>query len=105
MDYTEDYESLLPYQKEVQFVFDKEVKFSDNTFPPNVDSLFSLNPLFAKLSEEKRNKWLDYTWKRLGEIFETHKFLTNVSPTTIKQGALGNCYLMSALSAMAEFPG
>lgn len=38
----------------------------------------------------------------MGEDFSI--FNTHIDPCDIIQGSLGNCYFLSALSAMAEFP-
>ena len=50
-------------------------------------------------------KFRDYEWKRITEIFENPKIIGHdVEPTDVKQGQLNNCYFLSVLSAMAEFP-
>ena len=62
MDCYEETESPLKCRREVEYVFDEEGKFTDSTFPPNIDSLMILDDKISKLSDAKRNKWLDYTW-------------------------------------------
>ncbi|KAL2170726.1 hypothetical protein VTG60DRAFT_4474 [Thermothelomyces hinnuleus] len=40
--------------------------------------------------------------KRIHEIFENPTFLANVSGSDVKQGSLGDCWLMSSLSGLAN---
>lgn len=40
--------------------------------------------------------------KRIHEIYESPTFLKNVSGNDVKQGSLGDCWLMAALTSMAH---
>lgn len=46
-------------------------------------------------------------WGRISESFTEHSlFGTNgVTPEDIRQGSLGNCWIMAGASAVAELPG
>lgn len=43
--------------------------------------------------------------KRVHEIFEKPTFMKNPSGNDIKQGSLGNCWLIACLTALANVPG
>lgn len=40
--------------------------------------------------------------KRVHEIYEKPKFLGNISGSDVKQGNIGDCWLMSSLSGLAN---
>jgi hypothetical protein len=43
--------------------------------------------------------------KRVHEIYEKPKFLADLSGSDVKQGSLGDCWLMASLSGLANVEG
>jgi len=77
--------------------------FCDPEFPPKVRSLYDPENK-AVVDRSKMDK---YRWLRAHTIFheqEYHVFTGGIEPNDIAQGDLGDCYFLSALSALAEFP-
>lgn len=87
--------------------------FRDSEFPPSSQSLYD------PLSQRGRYLWQQLVWLRpidffAGKIkvFQKLQAVTEsridlgsyISPYDIKQGALGDCYFLSALSSMADTP-
>eukprot|EP01126_Amoeba_proteus_P003000 TRINITY_DN10979_c0_g1_i2.p1 TRINITY_DN10979_c0_g1~~TRINITY_DN10979_c0_g1_i2.p1 ORF type:complete len:547 (+),score=113.39 TRINITY_DN10979_c0_g1_i2:691-2331(+) len=69
-------------------------KWTDPDFPANNDSLGNI-----KVNGQSP------VWRRSSEIFKSPKlFSDGISPHDIKQGALGDCYFLAALSVLAEHP-
>ena len=86
--------------------------FTDDLFPPNKNSLLGLNsnnmPIDLKAyNEEKRNISDDVIFVRPKEIFgEKYKlFSETIEMDDVIQGALGDCYFLSAVATLCEFPG
>jgi hypothetical protein len=80
----------------------KEI-FKDEEFPAHVRSI-TLDE-----SNQNYNKYfLNAKWLRPPEIFKCSydeiKLFDTIDPNDINQGALGNCYFLATLSALAEFP-
>ena len=44
-------------------------------------------------------------WKRISEVVDDPQMIVDgIHPNDIKQGYLGDCYLLAVMSAMCEFP-
>ena len=75
--------------------------FIDSEFPPDIRSLGTIREgnVFSQRIQDK------IEWKRITELYNKPiEDFYNIHPNDIQQGNLGDCYLLSALSALAEFP-
>ena len=77
-------------------------EFRDPYFPTDINSL--LDP--SKPQEERHEKWRNFTWKRPVEIYGPNNYVIydQPGPCDIVQGSCGDCYYLSSLSAIAEYP-
>mmetsp|Transcript_22702 Transcript_22702/g.22453 ORF Transcript_22702/g.22453 Transcript_22702/m.22453 type:complete len:593 (+) Transcript_22702:160-1938(+) len=76
--------------------------FIDQQFPAESTSLIK-DPTLADFHTQRL--WRSFVWKRAEEIFKQPiKVFNNIDPNDIQQGSLGDCYFLSTLSAIAEFP-
>lgn len=78
--------------------------FTDNDFPANPSSIIKPANATKKPGFEK-----GVSWTRATEIKELagddlELFKDGIEPADIKQGSLGDCYFLSCLAALAEFP-
>ena len=90
--------------------------YIDDLFPPNNDSILGLKKGIAVEKIEERLKKLNsefpfdvdnIIWLRAEEIFNYQNyniFVNDISIDDVRQGYLGNCYLMSSLAAMTNIP-
>jgi len=80
-------------------VIDATGNFTDPIFPPQHESIFRGSPV-------QRLK-TDVVWRRPIEFMKggaISVFLDDIEPNDIKQGMLGDCWLMCALAALSERP-
>ena len=92
-----------------QFLKSKNWHFIDHEFPPNFTSI-------DKDIETIKDKYESLIqWRRIAEIFQTktehlkkkvnpYVFHNGIEPNDVKQGKLGDCWILSAISALAEHP-
>lgn len=69
-------------------------KWQDPEFPPTEKSLGS-----------KTASRVQVQWRTPSQISRSAKMFDTVEPADARQGALGDCWLISSLAAVAEFPG
>ena len=92
-----------------------KLKYSDDIFPPNNNSLFGCNKegvfynqkdgikIAKKFIENLNSKNL--IWERISEMPEYNEILNKeYSYESIIQGSIGDCYLISALCALSQYP-
>ncbi len=91
-----------PDQASIDNLIDMGAHFKDKNFPHHDGSIFD--------PERGANPKLeDLEWKRARDILGKDFCIlpekdSDIAPINIKQGDLGDCYLLSALSALAEWP-
>eukprot|EP01022_Parablepharisma_sp_SALTPOND_P012581 TRINITY_DN161_c0_g2_i7.p1 TRINITY_DN161_c0_g2~~TRINITY_DN161_c0_g2_i7.p1 ORF type:complete len:542 (-),score=43.56 TRINITY_DN161_c0_g2_i7:1013-2638(-) len=86
-----------------QAIIDSGLAFNDEDFPPNVASLVSLAKSMHK--PDKAFFLSEIVWAKANQMFGPYyELFGEISPSRIVQGRLGDCYFLSAVSALAEFP-
>ena len=98
------------------FTGDTSHTYIDELFPPNSDSILGLKKGVPVEKIKERLKKLEsefpfdvdnIIWLRAEEIFNYQHysiFVNDISIDDVRQGYLGNCYLMSSLAAMTNIP-
>lgn len=78
----------------------RQVPFQDIEFTPNKTSLVGTD-----VPEEYDGEWDKLLWRRPSDVFEKPFTLWgSIYACPIKQGSLGDAYLLCALSSLAENP-
>ena len=74
--------------------------YNDAEFPAKFSSLWG----YGESKAYRRSDFERLAWARPKEMFKTEKFEVygDISPNDILQGMLGDCYLLSAMAAIAE---
>lgn len=55
---------------------------------------------------DRLKNWETYTWKRPSEVYGpgNYSVFNGITPTDIRQGDCGDCYFLSSISSLAEYP-
>jgi calpain-15 len=55
---------------------------------------------------DRLKKWETFVWKRPREVWGEGKYkvFDNINPNDIKQGQCGDCYFLSSVASLAEYP-
>ena len=79
--------------------------YSDESFAASDDALFWAESGESNTTAGFYAQYLN--WERIQKAFPTSTLFgpNGVHPTDIKQGSLGNCWIMAGASAVAELPG
>ena len=109
--------NLDVYYKNQRPPKNKSSPFIDDLFPHNDNSIFGLDskgrpidPIESRRTECSKYfkvKPGDAVWKRASEIFNNQPYSVfegKVEASDSIQGGVGDCYFLSAISAIAEFP-
>ena len=108
---TKFYEKLTYFHNETPPTDGK--LFTDPNFPPNKNSLMGLNSSGQPIDSEAYKNYSsslnpnEITFVRPSEIFKGKQvslFETSISVDDIKQGGLGDCYFLSSVSALSQYP-
>ncbi len=91
---------LEDFSKVLQDCEKKRTTFQDQVFPPNENSLAKGYPKNSKIKKFSR-----VSWQPIKDIFNNPElFCGNINPKNVKQGALSNCYFLSAVASLCENP-
>ena len=80
-----------------------KIRFIDKDFPPEFKSLWG----FGECNSYNKSEWKGFKWATPKEIFKGEEFYVyedKIDPDDILQGGLGDCYFLSAIAGLAEYP-
>ena len=85
-----------------------EDNFVDNIYQPEENSVIFVDnkkEIAKDILPQEIEEIRGLTWHRPSEIFRTYNYYLykSIEAGDIKQGALGNCYFLSSIAAIAEF--
>jgi len=83
-------------------------QYSDSEFTPDASSLHWTDISHSDGSTGSEGaRWSGIQWQRAGDVFADHSLYgTNgVTPADVRQGTIGDCWFLSAISALSEVPG
>ena len=95
-----------------QQIYNGKGEFIDDLFPPEKKSLCPVDKkgnwiLPPDVTEEDIDGWDEFKWCRAEDIFGSEDFQVfhdGILDDDIMQGALGDCYFLSAIAALCQFP-
>lgn len=79
-----------------------DIGYTDPDFPASSQSL---RPTLPGREKVEKTHTFQIKWHRIGKVFEHGLLFRQIEPNCIIQGDVGDCWLMSAMAAIAEFPG
>ena len=101
---------------DIQYLRATKNKFYDNTFPPTLNSLHSKNNLGEFVDKVRGPEQLkdfqqdipyinNIVWKRVTEVLPKWElFEGKIEFNDVQQGSLGDCYFLSSITALTEYP-
>lgn len=104
-----DSSRIFKYYKDQQPAVNLTKQFTDPVFPPNDFSLLAKDIKGNWIGDDTHKEAIDNSnvvWKNAHEIFgEAYNlFDDKIECDDVKQGSLGNCYFLSSLASLCEFP-
>lgn len=85
----------------------RRISFLDASFPPTSESLFKVDPTAVDETDEHESAKKTIVWRRPKEFMSegapVNVFDGTVEPNDIKQGQLGDCWLMCSFASIAEY--
>lgn len=85
-----------------QAALQRDELFEDPNFPADVSSLLDA----TMMHPPSHKKWATYEWRRPSEVYGhgNYHVYKEIDVNDIKQGNCGDCYYLSCLSSIAEYP-
>jgi hypothetical protein len=82
-------------------IFNGTTTYVDKDFTADSSSLYWTD------MDESNQGWGELEWKRASDEFKDHSLFGSegVTPADVRQGSIGDCWFLSAISALSEVPG
>ena len=97
-----DFYSTRLQEIDYQAVIDAGEDWIDPNFPPETSSIVDEHMRMTR----RMRRWSKLTWMRPKDVYGENNFriYEEPGPNDIKQGMCGDCYFLSSLSSLAEYP-